>query len=297
MPALTAFADRQALTFLAASYGFSWAVALAAFLTGGLSTPVRQSGWGFAFMLGPALAALVVSRGVPWRERAASFGLSLRVDRWLFAAWAAPLLLVLLATLLSGLSTAATLVSPAEGLTRELSRLGAGAAQLAELERLSPVWLSLGLVFQAAVVGALLNTPLMLSEELGWRGLLWARWSRLGFWPNALATGVVWGLWHAPLIAMGHNYPDAPVLGIGLMVGFCVLLTPALHLVRERGTLLHACLFHGTLNASASLARLCLETEQWPSRGIVGVAGLGLLLISAFVVVLARRWSSATQRA
>ena len=50
------------------------------------------------------------------------------------------------------------------------------------------------------------------------------------------ATGVVWGVWHAPAIFFyGHNYPDDRVLGLGLFVLFCMLLAPIITLVRERG--------------------------------------------------------------
>ncbi|WP_340681246.1 CPBP family intramembrane glutamic endopeptidase [Natrinema gelatinilyticum] len=47
------------------------------------------------------------------------------------------------------------------------------------------------------------------GEEFGWRGLLFLKRSPLGFWRVSLLTGVVWGLWHAPLIVQGYNSPDA----------------------------------------------------------------------------------------
>ena len=37
-----------------------------------------------------------------------------------------------------------------------------------------------------------------------------------------LVTGVIWGIWHAPVILMGYNYPTQPVLGVLLMVVFCI---------------------------------------------------------------------------
>jgi hypothetical protein len=104
-------------------------------------------------------------------------------------------------------------------------------------------------------------------------------------------TGVVWGIWHAPLIAMGHNYPNEPIAGPLLMVVFCVLLTPVLHLVRERGgTVWHACLFHGTINAGATLGKICIVSPSWMGLGIVGLPGMILLaLASAIALVIARR--------
>jgi hypothetical protein len=40
----------------------------------------------------------------------------------------------------------------------------------------------------------------------------------LGKWKAYLIVGVIWGLWHAPLIAIGFNYPGMPVLGILMMI-------------------------------------------------------------------------------
>ncbi len=127
----------------------------------------------------------------------------------------------------------------------------------------------------------------MLSEELGWRGALWSRWRSLGFRSkHALATGVVWGVWHAPLIAMGHNYPNDPIAGPFLMTIFCVLLTPVLHLVRERGgTIGHACLFHGTINAGATLGKICIVSPSWIGLGIVGLPGMVLLAIASAIAL------------
>jgi hypothetical protein len=164
------------------------------------------------------------------------------------------------------------------------------AESAAKLATVPPTLISVGLGVQTLIFGPVVNAPIMLSEELGWRGTLWAEWRSLGFWRHALATGVVWGFWHAPLIAMGHNYPGDPVLGIFLMIVFCVLLTPALHLVRDRGgTIWHACLFHGTINAGATLGVLCIHSSSWAGRGIVGAPGLLALAVTAGWVALARR--------
>ena len=46
-----------------------------------------------------------------------------------------------------------------------------------------------------------------LGEEAGWRGYLLPK--LLEFmkpWKAVLLTGVIWGLWHAPVIACGFNY-------------------------------------------------------------------------------------------
>ena len=130
-------------------------------------------------------------------------------------------------------------------------------------------------------IGLAINAVFLLSEELGWRGWLWDRWSGLGFWRNAALTGVVWGLWHAPIIALGHNYPGMPVTGILLMTGFTMLISPVLHLCRARGgTVFHASVFHGTINGLAGFSIILVSNPVWPWNGAVGIGGFAVLAIS-----------------
>lgn len=275
--------------FLALAFGFSWTVAAFAAGSGLMSTLGGPVLIGFPYMLGPAVAAIVCTRGIPWAERRALLGFRLKLDRWLLAAWLLPILTMSLATLGAALMPGTHLVFPADAVITKVTQ-SAGPEEAAKLAAVSRGLLSAGLVGQALFLGALLNTPLMLSEELGWRGYLWSRWQALGFWRQALAIGAVWGVWHAPMILLGHNYPNDRVLGVGLMTLFCVLQAPLLHFVRERGgTIWHACLFHGTINAGASLADLCIVSDGWWGRGILGVPGFVVLALTVAALAVWRK--------
>jgi membrane protease YdiL (CAAX protease family) len=53
-----------------------------------------------------------------------------------------------------------------------------------------------------------------LGEELAWRGLLQEYFLRkYGFIYGFLLIGIIWGYWHLPIILMGYNFPEHPVLG------------------------------------------------------------------------------------
>ncbi|MGD9816344.1 MAG: CPBP family intramembrane glutamic endopeptidase [Hyphomonadaceae bacterium] len=151
--------------------------------------------------------------------------------------------------------------------------------QAAQLPGLS--WI---IVAQAAILGALINTPiLLLSEELGWRGYLYDLWRRFGFLRYTLATGVIWGLWHAPAIYLfGLNYPDHRLIGIPIFVVFCVLFSFPFTLVRDRGkSLLPAAILHGTGNAVGGVAALGLSQADFPWSGVVGIGGFAMLALVA----------------
>ncbi|MBR1529147.1 MAG: CPBP family intramembrane metalloprotease [Oscillospiraceae bacterium] len=65
------------------------------------------------------------------------------------------------------------------------------------------------------------------GEELGWRGYLYPKLEKLIGMPlTIIIGGIVWGLWHAPLTAKGHNfgtdYPGFPYTGMLLMSIYCI---------------------------------------------------------------------------
>lgn len=277
--------------YLLVAFGWSWSVAAVCAVVRGFRSEVGHVVWGFLFMLGPMIGALVAAQRWPRGRRLAALGLRAPQGQALLWAWAVPALILLVATVSAALLPGVRLRWPSEGLIEQVALLGK-PDQVEKIRTMPAMLLSVGLLVQTVTVGAVLNTPMLLSEELGWRGLLWSCWERLGFWRNALWTGLVWGLWHAPIIALGHNYPGMPVAGVFLMILFCVLLTPSLHAVRERGgTVWHAALFHGTVNGLATLGRLCLVAPDWRGTGIVGVTGLATLALSVVATAWVRaRW-------
>ena len=67
--------------------------------------------------------------------------------------------------------------------------------------------------------------PIYFGEEYGWRVYLQDRiFPLLGGYEGVLLIGVIWGLWHIPLIFLGAIYPGEPLLGIVLMTFNCIML-------------------------------------------------------------------------
>jgi len=74
------------------------------------------------------------------------------------------------------------------------------------------------LVLPVLFVMTLVITPFInglfgFGEELGWRGYLLPKLMVLGKLKAYLLLGIVWGLWHLPLILIGFTYPGQPILG------------------------------------------------------------------------------------
>lgn len=225
------------------------------------------------YMFTPMVAALVVCRRHALSLKRA--GLRLRRSRWLVVAWLLPVPIVLAtlagSTLLPGVTYEAEPV--VEGVA-----LPAGTGGIA-----------LSLVAGIAA-GATINAVFAFGEEFGWRGYLLTELGalKLGFWRASGAIGVVWGLWHAPIIAAGYNYPSAPLWGVPMMVVFCVLFSP-IHVyvaVRAR-TVLAAALLHGSFNGVAGITLVYVAGASEFVVGVLGLAGFAVLA-SCDLLILAR---------
>lgn len=81
------------------------------------------------------------------------------------------------------------------------------------------------MALNTVVVGPFLGLVIAFGEEYGWRGYLQTELIRLGRVRGVFLLGVIWGVWHWPVIWMGYNYPGHPFLGSLAMVVFCVIFS------------------------------------------------------------------------
>ena len=125
------------------------------------------------------------------------------------------------------------------------------------------------------------------GEEFGWRGYLLPRLAPLGGISAAIITGVIWGLWHAPVIVLdGYNYPGHPWAGVGVMVIFTVALGMIFAWLRFRsGSVWPSVMGHAAFNAQAGFGVLLLSPADSLVRAPIGLVGLVPMI--AFAIWLA----------
>ena len=144
-------------------------------------------------------------------------------------------------------------------------------------------------IVSSIVVAPFINMIPAFGEELGWRGMLFpALAERLSKRNAALVSGVIWGLWHAPAIAMGHNYgmgyAGFPIAGIATMTLACTALGCWLALLRLRTKSVWPCaLAHGAFNAVANVGlAFCMAGQTLAGPSPLGlVAGIPLFVFGA----------------
>ena len=256
-------ADRRGvLVYLALAFGLSWAPFLA--------VPFGADPAGLLFLMpvAPAIAAVVVRRWVT-REGFGDAGLRPTTHgRWYLLAVTWPLASAVLAVSLA-------LV------------LGVGPDSLdLPWGLVSPrPWQLLGWMAVSVLVA-----PIILGEELGWRGYL-----QLRLFPErprvaAVVVGVVWGVWHYPMILAGGQ----PIENRGVTLLLFPVATTALSLLlgwlRVRtasiwpGTLAHAANNVTGSNLTALAFTGSVSGELGTSASVVIVLAEAILLtaVSAF---------------
>ncbi len=285
------------LVYILVAFGGAWLVALPLWLSGqGLLTPGAMPIMaGMMFM--PTLAALVASRVSPSGE---SFmhATGLRSARpfrawWRYAvlAWLAPIAMVVAALALSSMLGIyhADLVN-FSGFVAHVDAATGGKPLPMSVHTL--VAIALG----AMLVIPFINAIPALGEEIGWRGFLQPRLCRFGQWPAVILTGVIWGLWHAPVILLGYNYPGvSPILALIFMVIICILFSVLLGWLRlASGSIWPAAIAHGFINGATPLFFLLLtpagDTVDTVSTGLTGWPGWIMMAVLIAVLVATRRF-------
>lgn len=289
--------DKRIASYLGLTFGLTWLLAGAGYLLG--VTNVQSPAYvvlAALCMLCPGIVAVVQQRVL---DKAAwsGLGLSVKGTRWGTVIWTAasgmaivPLYLLvhyLLGNVL-GMQGFGQVSLTSEQVSSALAALGDKAEPLRRLLDGVPGWIVLlGGLVAALFAGVTVNLPFMLGEELGWRGYLWQRTAHWSALARVGVTGCAWGIWHAPLIAMGHNYLGHPVAGIGMMVILCVMMAFLFDWTRSlSGSIWSSCILHGLINGTAGLAVLFTLGGHVLVGSLVGGAGVATLALMVLVVFL-----------
>jgi membrane protease YdiL (CAAX protease family) len=279
---------RYTLQFIGITFFFCWMLIGVYSLSGGEWQTRPAYIIALVYMLIPGITAILFQKFVTNEPVRETLALWFRPNRWFLAAWILPVFITLLAVgaglLLPGVDYSPNLSGFFDRYREVLT-----PEQVARMQRdmeqfpVSPFWI--GLV-NGLVAGITINAFFALGEELAWRGLLVHRLSGMGFWKMTGLIGLIWGVWHAPIILMGHNYPQHPKAGIGMMIVFSLLLTPLLLYIRlKSGSSVAAAIFHGTINGLAGLSILVIAGGGDLTVGITGIAGF--LALAAVILLLA----------
>ncbi len=274
------------------SFGFSWTIALIITLAnidlGSIPGIILLAG---LYMPGPALATFVIQKYI-YKEGFKQYGWTFdkKAIKWILFT---PLLFLSLTILTFGIIVLlgnthlipqfGQLDFTQENFNLHLRELASGKIDLDKVEfpNVPPVLGFLAMLVQGIIAGSTLSLPFMFGEEFGWRGLMFRETLKMGFLKSSVFIGLVWGVWHFPVILMGHNYPHHPYLGILMMCLFTIAISPIFAYVRVKTkSILGSCMLHGMINATGAMYILYIANGNELYSSIAGWAGIiaGIIL-------------------
>lgn len=276
--------------FLIFSFVLSWTLALCFYFTGqkwGISKLSQYIGMLYMYM--PFISVLIVEKLLYKGNIKKSIGLYFRFNKWYFFAWLLPFLISIIVFLISLAMPDVSLSLNLEGFFERYKDMF-NEEQLnmmrMQFEKLGNI-LFLLTILQSLIAGITINALFAFGEESGWRGFLLNEMKELGFWKSSIIIGLIWGLWHSPIIAMGHNYPQHPKIGILMMIIFCILYSPIFTYTKiKTKSVIGPSILHGSLNATAGITIMFLRGGNDLTIGITGISGFIGLLIVNFLLLL-----------
>lgn len=284
---------KKAIMFAAAVCLFSWAMfgVFYALCDGDVkSNQILFTLFEMLYMCFPLIVALVLQK--IGGEKPSSTGLLNFKLSW---AWLVgmlvPVLAVPLCIFISGLMPGVHIEYGAEQLISQFGLDAEASATVAsQFEAMSPVVLIFSGLLSGLIAGCTINALFAFGEEYGWRNYLVKALEGCGFWKKALFIGLVWGIWHAPLILQGHNYPQHPVAGVAMMCVFCILLGAVeLYFVLKTKSVFPAAIIHGTFNAIAGFVLYFVQGGNDLTVGMTGAAGfISLVIVLAGIYIYDR---------
>ena len=280
----------KTILFLILTFAISYSIAGIFKLAGGsYNNKLAFTLIGTLYMFVPALCVVIVKKLIHKEKLKSDLQISFRINKWFFVAW---LIMPVISFCTLGISLLFPDISYNPEMTGMLKRFE-GTMTPEQIEQMqnsmailpiSPVLLTL---IEALVAGITVNAVAAFGEELGWRGFLLNELKGMNFAKASLIIGFIWGIWHAPFILMGHNYPQHPQIGVFMMIIFCILLTPMLlYIAIKSKSVIAAAIMHGTMNAIAGISIMLIDGGNDLTTGVTGLAGfitLAIFLAGLFI--------------
>jgi len=241
------------------------------------------------YMFVPMICAIIVEKVIHKETLNTNLFISFKINRWFFVAWLATPIISFGALGISLLLPDVTYSPEMKGLMERFENM-LTPEQMEQMKNsmetlpMHPIWMA---VIQGLIAGVTINAVAGFGEELGWRGFLLKAFKEMNFLKASIIIGFIWGIWHSPLILMGHNYPQHPEIGVLMMTFWCILLTPLfLYITVKSKSVIAAAIMHGTLNATAGIAIMVIKGGNDLTVGITGLAGFVSLIIILFMVFI-----------
>ncbi|MGL5755798.1 MAG: CPBP family intramembrane glutamic endopeptidase [Paraclostridium sp.] len=275
-------------TFIGITFLLTWIMAFGLMLNGGYQNQYASLVIvGCMFM--PAIATIITTLISKEKFKDVWIKPNLKGNiKYYIIAWLVPVLLIVVGVVIY------YLIFPSQFDGSMSNMINSTKNQLIGLGKSVPTNSQIKLMLIVQIITSIFIAPVVnfipcLGEELGWRGYLLPNLSKKYSLVKAtLITGVIWGIWHAPMIAMGHNYGlgyiTAPWGGIFAMTIFCVCLGSLFSYVTiKTKSCIPAVIGHAMINGFSAVGIMFISIDN--PNPFIGPMPIGI--IGGFGIVIA----------
>ncbi len=279
---------KRTLIFLALAFCIAWAGALVIYLTGGLANRLFTYLILVVVYMGAPTIAHVATRVIThegWGDLYLRPKLRREWPYWV-AAWFAPGILTIIGMIIFFVLFPQYYDADLNAVKQMLETQAALTGQ--PVPEVSPWMIVISQTLMGIILAPLINAFATFGEEFGWRAYLQPKLLPLGWRVTMLLMGVIWGVWHWPLIAMGQNYgtsyPGAPWGGMLMMLWSTLMWGTLLGwLTLRAGSVWPAVIGHSAINGIAALSVFFIKGTPNP---LLGPTPVGIIGSVAFAVVM-----------
>lgn len=275
----------KSLYFLILTFSLSWILILLFGINGGEWYSSAGKIVAIVYMIIPALVVFFLETIIYKDQIQEKYAIKFRPNRWFLVAW---LIMPLAAILSLGISVTFPGIEYSSEMEAFFQRIevtvnpGGVTQESSEEAPVHPFWFML---IEGLIAGITLNALFSFGEELGWRGFLLYQLKKFSFLKSALVIGLIGGIWQAPLVLLGHKYPQHPVIGIPMIILWTILLSVIFNFIRiKSGSVIATAIMRGTLNGVFGISFMFLSAGNDLTIGLAGLSGL--ISISIIIAII-----------
>ncbi|MDD6394634.1 MAG: CPBP family intramembrane metalloprotease, partial [Firmicutes bacterium] len=173
-----------------------------------------------------------------------------------------------------------------------MSYIAASIPEGADMQGLTLQMLMAIQILSAVTVAPFINMFVALGEEIGWRGYMTPMLTaRLGRKPALILSGIIWGVWHWPIVVgIGYNYGTdyfgEPFTGMLMMCLMSAIFGTLLSYLYDKSKCIWIpSLAHGAINAIAAVPLIFSDGSI--TSYLLGPIPTGLLGLIPFGIIAA----------
>ena len=280
--------------FIAITFAISWVTAFFMYYNGIVpNTPPAMLMVAVCYLCSPAISALLVQK-IYYEKPLSDIGFTFKHTTWkqvisipcIYLLWVFVFLMsVFIAGNLLHLGGWGELTFASDAIHKNILKTIVEKDKMEVLKNLPSVpILFLMTILSPLLLGASLRVLLGLGQELGWRGFLQHELSNFSLPKRNFMIGFLQGIWYIPLVVLQHETSTDKLIGIVLMVLYCVSFSFLVGSMYQKIKTIWAIASFQAMVAflHGSISIFFLYHSDWISS-VLGVAGILTNLVVYFL--------------